>query len=69
MDLQSELARERRARLAAERLLTLRQQELHEANSKLGKHANALTTNLGEIKGGGYNLQEAVTIRKHEVLT
>ena len=57
MDLQSELARERRARLAAERLLSLRQQELHQANAKLGLHANALTEEIVEKR------EEAIELR------
>ncbi|WP_417258370.1 ATP-binding protein [Celeribacter sp.] len=40
------LAQERRARLAAERLLELKQAELYEANRKLSKHALSLS---GEI--------------------
>ncbi len=43
MDLKAELARERRARLAAERLLKLRQEELAQANKVLGEHAIALS--------------------------
>ncbi len=57
MDLQSELARERRARLAAERLLSLRQHELHNANEQLGKHANALTEEIVEKR------EEAIDLR------
>ncbi|WP_172297775.1 ATP-binding protein [Pseudoruegeria sp. HB172150] len=43
-----ELARERRARLAAERLLDLKQAELHEANRKLSAHARDLTEEIIE---------------------
>ena len=43
MNLASKLAEERRARLAAERLLELKQAELHAANRKLGQHALAYT--------------------------
>ena len=42
MSLASKLAEERRARLAAERLLELKQGELFAANRKLGRHAKAL---------------------------
>ncbi len=47
MNLASKLAEERRARLAAERLLELKQAELHAANRKLGQHALALTRQIG----------------------
>jgi signal transduction histidine kinase/CheY-like chemotaxis protein len=47
MSLASKLAEERRARLAAERLLELKQSELRAANRKLGRHALALTKQIG----------------------
>lgn len=47
MSLADKLAQERRARLAAERLLELKQAELTEANRKLGRHALALTKRIG----------------------
>lgn len=50
MDMLVELTKERRARLAAERLLQFRQRELHEANAKLGKHANALTEEIDQSR-------------------
>ncbi|WP_108483692.1 PAS-domain containing protein [Oceaniglobus ichthyenteri] len=43
MDTATLLANERRARLAAERLLEMRQRELKSANKKLADHARALT--------------------------
>ncbi|SEK79375.1 hypothetical protein SAMN05421666_0053 [Roseovarius nanhaiticus] len=46
MDLANKLAQERRARLAAERLLEQKQAELHAANRKLGKHARALSDEI-----------------------
>ncbi|MGJ8582694.1 MAG: ATP-binding protein [Marinosulfonomonas sp.] len=46
MNLMEEIAKERRARLAAEHLLKLKQEELFAANAELSKHALALT---GEI--------------------
>ncbi len=58
MDMLVELTKERRARLAAERLLQFRQRELHEANAKLGKHANALTEEIVEKR------EEAVELRE-----
>jgi signal transduction histidine kinase/CheY-like chemotaxis protein len=47
MSLANKLAEERRARLAAERLLELKQAELGAANRKLGRHALALTKQIG----------------------
>ncbi|WP_417838235.1 response regulator [Tritonibacter scottomollicae] len=47
MSLADKLAQERRARLAAERLLELKQAELTDANRKLGRHALALTKRIG----------------------
>ena len=47
MSLAERLAEERRARLAAERLLELKQAELTAANRKLGRHALALTKRIG----------------------
>lgn len=44
------LAQERRARLAAERLLALKQSELSSANQKLGEYAMALTKRIGETE-------------------
>ncbi len=43
-----DLVRERRARLAAERLLKLKQDELHEANRKLSAHARTLSEEVVE---------------------
>jgi signal transduction histidine kinase/CheY-like chemotaxis protein len=43
MDLAARLAEERRARLAAERLLAQKQAELSEANRRLGRHAKQLS--------------------------
>ena len=50
MSLAEKLARERRARLAAERLLHLKQAELSAANRQLGRHAIALTRQIGETQ-------------------
>ncbi|WP_083100349.1 response regulator [Pseudophaeobacter leonis] len=47
MSLADRIAEERRARLAAERLLELKQAELTAANRKLGRHALALTKQNG----------------------
>ncbi|MFK7752861.1 MAG: response regulator [Sedimentitalea sp.] len=47
MSLANKLSEERRARLAAERLLELKQAELSAANRKLGRHALALTKQIG----------------------
>ena len=48
MSLIDKLAQERRARLAAERLLKQKQEELFQANRKLGKHAMALSEEIVE---------------------
>ncbi|WP_010142118.1 histidine kinase dimerization/phospho-acceptor domain-containing protein, partial [Oceanicola sp. S124] len=48
MSLAGKLAEERRARLAAERLLELKQAELHAANRKLGRHAKLLSDQIHE---------------------
>lgn len=47
MTIAEKLAQERRARLAAERLLDQKQSELSDANRKLGRHALALTRRIG----------------------
>lgn len=57
MSLADKLAKERRARLAAERLLDLKQAELSAANRKLGRHAMALTRQIGETQA------EVATVR------
>ena len=57
MSLANKLAEERRARLAAERLLELKQAELSAANRKLGRHALALTKRIGETEA------EVATVR------
>lgn len=50
MSFAEKLAQERRARLAAERMLALKQSELSEANRKLGEYAMALTKRIGETE-------------------
>jgi hypothetical protein len=50
MSLANKLAEERRARLAAERLLEQKQAELQSANRKLGKHARALSHEIVETR-------------------
>ena len=57
MSLANKLAEERRARLAAERLLELKQAELSAANRKLGRHALALTKKIGKTEA------EVATVR------
>lgn len=57
MSLANKLAEERRSRLAAERLLELKQAELSAANRKLGRHALALTKRIGESQA------EVATVR------
>jgi signal transduction histidine kinase/CheY-like chemotaxis protein len=50
MSLANKLAEERRARLAAERLLELKQAELFAANRKLGIHAQQLSNEIVETR-------------------
>jgi signal transduction histidine kinase/CheY-like chemotaxis protein len=50
MSLASKLREERRARLAAERLLELKQSELVAANRKLGRHAAELSTEIKQTR-------------------
>ncbi|MDA5556802.1 response regulator [Shimia sp. MMG029] len=50
MSLAQKLADERRARLAAERLLELKKRELYAANRKLGKHAAQLSNEIVEAR-------------------
>ncbi|WP_417726690.1 response regulator [Roseovarius sp.] len=57
MSLANKLAEERRARLAAERLLEQKQAELQAANRKLGKHALALSHEIHETRA------EVLTVR------
>jgi len=57
MSLATKLAEERRARLAAERLLEQKQAELHAANRKLGRHARALSEQIVETQA------EVATVR------
>ncbi|MQY42067.1 response regulator [Epibacterium sp. SM1969] len=57
MNLADKLAEERRARLAAERLLELKQAELTAANRKLGRHALALTKRIGATQAEVANVR------------
>ncbi|MBW4706873.1 response regulator [Roseobacter sp. YSTF-M11] len=57
MSLANKLAEERRGRLAAERLLELKQAELFAANRKLGEHAKALSHEIVETRA------EVATVR------
>lgn len=57
MSLANKLAQERRGRLAAERLLELKQAELFAANRKLGEHAKALSHEIVETRA------EVATVR------
>ncbi len=50
MSVSGKLAEERRGRLAAERLLELKQAELFAANRKLGRHAQALSEEIVETR-------------------
>src|SRR6056297_480730 len=58
MSLANKLAEERRARLAAERLLEQKQAELQAANRKLGKHARALSEEINETRAEVQNVRD-----------
>jgi len=58
MSLADKLAEERRARLAAERLLDLKQSELRDANRELGRHALALTRQIGATQAEVENVRD-----------
>ncbi len=58
MSLANKLAEERRARLAAERLLEQKQAELQAANRKLGKHAKALSEEIVETRAEVQNVRD-----------
>lgn len=57
MSLAEKLAQERRARLAAERMLEQKQSELSDANKKLGRHALALTRRIGATEAEVANVR------------
>ncbi|MEL6205151.1 MAG: ATP-binding protein [Pseudomonadota bacterium] len=57
MELTDRLAEERRARLAAERLLDLKSRELFEANRKLSQHALSLSEQVVEHRGANEELK------------
>jgi CheY-like chemotaxis protein len=57
MSLANKLAQERRSRLAAERLLELKQAELFAANRKLGLHARQLSNEIVETRAEVENVR------------
>ncbi|MGJ8616787.1 MAG: response regulator [Sulfitobacter sp.] len=57
MSLANKLTEERRSRLAAERMLELKQAELFAANRKLGKHAQQLTEEIVETRAEVENIR------------
>ena len=66
MSLANKLSQERRSRLAAERLLELKQAELSAANRKLGRHALALTKRIGETQAEADTIRDEVANVRHE---
>lgn len=66
MSLANKLSQERRARLAAERLLELKQAELTSANRKLGRHALALTRKIGETEAEVETFRDEVATVRDE---
>ena len=57
MTLAHKLAQERRARLAAERLLEMKEAELFSANRKLGRHARALSDRIERTEAEVVNVR------------
>lgn len=57
MNLADKLTQERRGRLAAERMLELKQAELFAANRKLGQHAQKLTNEIVETRAEVENIR------------
>ena len=75
MSLDDTLAKERRARMAAERLLEQKQAELQEANRKLSRHARALSDEIvekreevKEVKGENQQVRADLERISHEVV-
>jgi hypothetical protein len=66
MSLANKLSQERRSRLAAERLLELKQAELSAANRKLGRHALALTKRIGETQAEADTIRDEVVNVRNE---
>ena len=67
MNSADQLAQERRARLAAERQLELKQQELSAANRKLSVHALSLTEEIVEKREETEALKEVTEKVRHEL--
>ena len=59
LDISDKLARERRARLAAERMLDQKKRELYAANLQLAQHARSLSDQIVAQRRG---LQDAITV-------
>ncbi|WP_039018506.1 ATP-binding protein [Halocynthiibacter namhaensis] len=66
MDLSEKLAHERRGRLAAERLLELKQVQLFDANDRLGQHALQLSDQIIEKREEAEHLREEAEHLKGE---
>ncbi|MFN3993215.1 MAG: response regulator [Tabrizicola flagellatus] len=66
MDLTERLVRERRARLAAERLLDQKSRELHAANEKLAIHARALSDQIVEQRQAVKSARSEAELLKHQ---
>lgn len=72
MNIAAKLAQERRARLAAERLLEQKQSELFHANSRLGDHARALSNQIVEKRREVKDVRTAAATletEKHQVMS
>lgn len=66
MNIANKLAQERRARLAAERLLEQRQTELFHANSRLGDHARLLSNQIVEKRQEVKDVRSVAATLKNE---
>lgn len=74
MSLANKLAEERRGRLAAERMLELKQAELFAANRKLGRHAQALSEEITEtraevatVRDENQRVKSDLTVANHKI--
>jgi hypothetical protein len=74
MTLAHKLSQERRARLAAERLLEMKEAELFSANRKLGRHARALSdrierneADIANVRDENRQVKSDLTVAHHKV--
>ena len=68
MDIAERLAKERRGRLAAERLLEQKQRELFAANEKLALHARSLSDQIVEQRQAVRSALSEAEVLKHALV-